>query len=97
MAVVSNSAETIVKLVTDSPDIIGLLPLPAVPLDLTIIPVTLPSLALDVHLEARKPPILSPPPDSLRLISGMRTHSRHQFCRSKKNDYLDKNTIDGNQ
>lgn len=56
MAVVSNSAETILKLVTDSPDIIGLLPLPAVPLDLTIIPVTLPSLALDIHLEARKPP-----------------------------------------
>lgn len=44
-----------------SEDIIGLLPLPAVPLDLTIIPVTLPSLTLDVHLEARKPPILSPP------------------------------------
>lgn len=61
MAVVSNSAETIVKLVMNSPDIIGLLPLPAVPLDLTIIPVTLPSLTLDVHLEARKPPILSPP------------------------------------
>ena len=61
MAVVSNSAETILKLVMNSPDIIGLLPLPAVPLDLTIIPVTLPSLTLDVHLEARKPPILSPP------------------------------------
>ena len=61
MAVVSNSAETILKLVMTSPDIIGLLPLPAVPPDLTIIPVTLPSLALDVHLEARKPPILSPP------------------------------------
>lgn len=61
MAVVSNSAETIVKLVMNSPDIIGLLPRPAVPLDLTIIPVTLPSLTLDVHLEARKPPILSPP------------------------------------
>lgn len=61
MAVVSNSAETIVKLVMNSSDIIGLLPLPAVPLDLTIIPVTLPSLTLDVHLEARKLPILSPP------------------------------------
>lgn len=61
MAVVSNSAETIVKLVMNSPDIIGLLPRPAVPLDLTIIPVTLQSLTLDVHLEARKPPILSPP------------------------------------
>lgn len=61
MAVVSNSAETIVKLVMNSPDIIGLLPLPAVPPNLTIIHVTLPSLTLDVHLEARKPPILSPP------------------------------------
>ena len=61
VAVVSDSAEAIVELVTDSPDIIGLLPHPAVPLDLTIIPVTLPSLTLDVHLEARKPPILSPP------------------------------------
>lgn len=61
MAVVSNSAETIVKLVMNSPDIIGLLPHPAVPPNLTILPVTLPSLTLDVHLEARKPPILSPP------------------------------------
>ena len=61
MAVVSDSAEAIVELVTDSPDIIGLLPHPAVPPNLTIIPVTLPSLTLDVHLEARKPPILSPP------------------------------------
>ena len=99
VAVVSDSAEAIVKLVADSPDIIGLLPRPAVPLDLTIIPVTLPSLTLDVHLEARKPQSsrLRPPPDPLRPISGMRTHSRHQFCRSKKNDNLDKNTIDGNQ
>lgn len=55
MAVVSNSAETIVKLVMNSPDIIGLLPLPAVPLDLTIIPVTLPSLTLDVHLGPGSP------------------------------------------
>lgn len=61
MAVVSNSAETILKLVMNSPDIIGLLPRPAVPPNLTIIPVTLPSLALDVHLEARMAPILSPP------------------------------------
>lgn len=68
MAVVSNSAETIVKLVMNSPDIIGLLPLPAVPLDLTILPVTPPSLTLDVHLEARKPPILSPPSSVLRRI-----------------------------
>ena len=56
VAVVTDSVEAIVKLVADSPDIIGLLPLPAVPLDLTILPVTLPSLTLDVHLEARKPP-----------------------------------------
>ena len=56
VAVVSDSAEAIVKLVADSPDIIGLLPLPAVPLDLTIIPVTLPSLTLDVHLEAPEAP-----------------------------------------
>lgn len=55
VAVVSDSAEAIVKLVADSPDIIGLLPLPAVPPDLTILPVTLPSLALDVHLEALEP------------------------------------------
>ena len=61
VAVVSDSAEAIVKLVADSPDIIELLPLPAVPPNLTILPVTLPSLTLDVHLEARKPPILSPP------------------------------------
>ena len=55
MAVVSNSAETILKLVTNSPDIIGLPPLPAVPLDLTILPVSLPDLTLDVHLEALEP------------------------------------------
>lgn len=75
MAVVSNSAETIVKLVMNSPDIIGLLPHPAVPPNLTIIPVTLPSLTLDVHLEARKPQSsrLRPPPDSLRPISGLVT------------------------
>lgn len=72
MAVVSNSAETIVKLVMNSPDIIGLLPLPAVPLDLTIIPVTLPSLTLDVHLEARKPPILSPPSSSGFSVTNFR-------------------------
>ena len=68
MAVVSNSAETILKLVMNSPDIIGLLPHPAVPPNLTILPVTLPSLTLDVHLEARKPPILSPPSSVLRRI-----------------------------
>ena len=55
VAVVSDSDEAIVKLVADSPDIIGLLPLPAVPLDLTILPVSLPDLTLDVHLEALEP------------------------------------------
>ena len=66
MAVVSNSAETILKLVMNSPDIIGLLPRPAVPLDLTIIPVTLPSLTLDVHLEAPEAP--NPLASALRRI-----------------------------
>ena len=66
VAVVSDSAEAIVTLVADSPDIIGLLPLPAVPPNLTIIPVTLPSLALDVHLEAPEAP--NPLASALRRI-----------------------------
>lgn len=66
VAVVSDSAEAIVKLVADTPDIIGLLPHPAVPPDLTIIPVTLPSLALDVHLEAPEAP--NPLASALRRI-----------------------------
>lgn len=66
VAVVSDSAEAIVKLVADSPDIIGLLPLPAVPLDLTILPVTLPSLALDVHLQTLEGP--NPIATALRRI-----------------------------
>lgn len=66
VAVVSDSAESIVKLVADSPDIIGLLPLPAVPLDLTILPVTLPSLALDVHLQTPEGP--NPIATALRRI-----------------------------
>lgn len=66
VAVVSDSAEAIVELVTDSPDIIGLLPLPAVPLDLTILPVTLPSLALDVHLQTPEGP--NPIATALRRI-----------------------------
>lgn len=66
VAVVSDSAEAIVKLVADSPDIIGLLPHPAVPPNLTIIPVTLPSLALDVHLEAPEAP--NPLASALRRI-----------------------------
>lgn len=66
VAVVTDSVEAIVELVTDSPDIIGLLPHPAVPPDLTIIPVTLPSLALDVHLEAPEAP--NPLASALRRI-----------------------------
>lgn len=66
VAVVSDSAEAIVELVTDSPDIIGLLPLPAVPPDLTILPVTLPSLALDVHLQTPEGP--NPTATALRRI-----------------------------
>ena len=52
VSVVSDSVETIVKLVTDSPDIIGILPLPAVPPELITLPIALPYLTLDVHLEA---------------------------------------------
>lgn len=66
VAVVSDSAEAIVKLVADSPDIIGLLPLPAVPPDLTILPVSLPSLALDVHLQTPEGP--NPIATALRRI-----------------------------
>ena len=66
VAVVSDSAEAIVELVTDSPDIIGLLPLSAVPPDLTILPVTLPSLALDVHLQTPEGP--NPIATALRRI-----------------------------
>lgn len=66
VAVVADSAEAIVELVTVSPDIIGLLPLPAVPPDLTILPVTLPSLALDVHLQTPEGP--NPIATALRRI-----------------------------
>ncbi len=52
LAVVSNSAEAIVKLVMDSPDFIGILPLPAIPQDIITLPASLPVLTLDVHLEA---------------------------------------------
>jgi len=52
VAVVSDSVETIVKLVTDSPDIIGFLPFPAAPQDLFVLPIPLSDLTLDVHLEA---------------------------------------------
>ena len=56
VAVVSDSVETIVKLVTDSPDFIGLLPFPAAPQDLFTLPVSLPDLTLDINLEAPKDP-----------------------------------------
>ena len=52
VAVVSDSAEAIVRLVTDSPDFFGIIPLPAAPQDLFTLPVPLPDLTLDVHLEA---------------------------------------------
>ena len=52
VAVVSDSAEAIGKLVMDSSDFIGILPLPAVPQDIITLPVSLPDLTLDVHLEA---------------------------------------------
>ncbi len=52
IAVVSDSAEAIVQLVTGSPDLIGLLPQPAAPQDLFTLPVALPFLTQDVHLEA---------------------------------------------
>mgnify|MGYP004565547253 CR=1 FL=1 len=52
VAVVSDSVETIEKLVMDSPDIIGILPFPAVPPVIFTLPVSLPDLTLDVHLEA---------------------------------------------
>ena len=55
VAVVSDSDEAIVKLVADSPDIIGLLPHPVTRQDLITLPVSLPDLTLDVHLEALEP------------------------------------------
>lgn len=66
VAVVSDSAEAIVKLVADSPDIIGLLPLPATRQDLITLPVSLPSLALDVHLQTQEGP--NPIATALRRI-----------------------------
>lgn len=66
VAVVSDSAETIVKLVTDSPDIIGLIPHPAAPQGLITLPVSLSNLTLDVHFEAFEPS--NPISSSLRRI-----------------------------
>ena len=66
VAVVSDSAEAIVKFVANSPDIIGLLPLPATRQDLITLPVSLPSLALDVHLQTPEGP--NPIATALRRI-----------------------------
>lgn len=66
VAVVSDSAEAIVKFVADSPDIIGLLPHPATRQDLITLPVSLPSLALDVHLQTPEGP--NPIATALRRI-----------------------------
>ena len=52
VSVVSDSVETIGKLVMDFPDFIGILPFPAAPQTLLTLPVSLPDLTLDVHLEA---------------------------------------------
>lgn len=52
VAVVTDSVEAIVELVTDSPDIIGLLPHPTVPQGLETLPIAFPAPTLDVHLEA---------------------------------------------
>lgn len=55
VAVVTDSAEAIVQLVTGTPDLIGLLPHQVAPQDLITLPVSLPDLTLDVHLEALEP------------------------------------------
>lgn len=66
VAVVTDSAEAIVQLVTGTPDLIGLLPHPAAPQDLITLPVTLPALTLDVHLETSD--ISNPVATALRRI-----------------------------
>ena len=66
IVVVSDSVETIVKLVMDSPDIIGLFPSPTAPQTLIVLPVSLHDLTLDVHLEAAD--ITHPIASSLRRI-----------------------------
>lgn len=55
IAVVSDSAEAIVQLVTGSPDLIGLLPHQVAPQDLITLPISLPDLTLDIHFEASDP------------------------------------------
>lgn len=66
VAVVSDSAEAIGRLVADSPGLIGLLPRPTVPQSLITLPVTLPALTLDVHLETSD--ISNPVATALRRI-----------------------------
>ena len=55
VAVVTDSAEAIVQLVTGSPDLIGLLPHQVAPQDLITLPISLPGLTLDIHFEASDP------------------------------------------
>lgn len=55
VAIVTDSAEAIERLVAGSPDIIGLLPHQVAPQDLITLPVSPPSLTLDVHFEASDP------------------------------------------
>ena len=66
VAVVSDSAEAIGRLVADSPGLIGLLPRPTVPQSLITLPVTLPALTLDVHLETSD--VSNPVATALRRI-----------------------------
>lgn len=66
VAVVSDSAEAIGRLVADSPGLIGLLPRPTVSQSLITLPVTLPALTLDVHLETSD--ISNPVATALRRI-----------------------------
>lgn len=55
VAVVTDSAEAIVQLVTGMPDLIGLLPHQVAPQDLITLPISLPGLTLDIHFEASDP------------------------------------------
>lgn len=55
IAVVTDSAEAIVQLVTGTPDLIGLLPHQVAPQDLITLPISLPGLTLDIHFEASDP------------------------------------------
>lgn len=55
VAVVTDSAEAILQLVTGTPDLIGLLPHQVAPQDLITLPISLPGLTLDIHFEASDP------------------------------------------